>query len=62
MTDRKPNPIPFNPDTMTISQMKLCAESLRTIFHAMPTTTPEGIVGHLEHLQDTMLKRYGAPA
>lgn len=26
------NPIPFNPDTMTVRELKECAETLRSIF------------------------------
>lgn len=52
------NPIAFNPDTMTVSQLKECADTLRTLFHALPTTPPEGIVGHLEQVRDSMVKRW----
>ena len=60
MPEHKPNPIAFNPDTMTVSQLKECAETLRTLFHALPTTPPEGIVGQLEYVQDKMLRKWGS--
>ena len=53
------NPIPFNPETMTVKELKECAETLRTLFQALPTTPPEGIVGHLTQVRDEMLRRWG---
>lgn len=56
------NPIPFNPDTMTISQAKECADTLSTLFTAIErgSTTPEGIVHMLEQAREQMLQKYGA--
>lgn len=58
-----PNPIAFNPDTMTVSQLKECAETLRTLFQAMDhDNPPENITGQLEYVRERMIQRWGVPA
>lgn len=59
---KKPNPIAFNPDTMTVSALKYCADTLHTIFRAIDQENdPANIVAHLEDFRDQMLRRYGVP-
>lgn len=60
MSDRKPNPIAFNPDTMTVSQLKECADTLRTLFTMLDNEHhPMNVIGQLETVREQMLDRYG---
>lgn len=53
------NPIPFNPDTMTVSQLKECAEALSTVFDQMRRGVSETvIIGHLEQTREHMTKNW----
>jgi hypothetical protein len=55
------NPIPFNPDTMTVSQLKECAETLRMAFDGIARgVDAENIVHNLEQARDYQLSKYQA--
>lgn len=54
------NPIAFNPDTMTVSQLKECADALRTVFDCIARRVPaESIVHTLEQHRDLMTRKWG---
>lgn len=56
-----PNPIAFNPDTMTVSQLKEAAETLRTVFDGIERgVDAENIVHNLRQTRAGMLNRWGA--
>jgi hypothetical protein len=56
------NPIAFNPDTMSISQVKRCVETLRTCFELLDRDAEAGhIKVYLEQTRDQMLKLWGEP-
>ena len=43
------NPIPFNPDTMPLKQVRYCAETLRTLFEMLDRdASPEDIASYLK--------------
>lgn len=58
----KNNPIAFNPDTMTVSQLKHCAETLRMLFDGIERDDVDdtNIVFHLKQAREHMLKNWGA--
>lgn len=57
----KNNPIPFAPDTMTVKQVKQCAQVLREIFDAIERDVDsDNIVFHLKQHRDQMLREWGA--
>lgn len=61
--DRAPNPIPFNPDTMTINQAKECVETLRTAFDQINRgVDPDTLFHSLDGAMAQMIRKYGAAA
>lgn len=53
------NPIPFNPDLMTVKQLKECAYMLAQTFEALNRGIDhENIIFHLENGQKRMLKEW----
>lgn len=57
----KYNPIAFNPDTMTVSQLKFCAETLRSAFDQIDRGANEDtIVYYLGQARNQMLKQWGS--
>lgn len=53
------NPIAFNPDTMTVSQLKECAETLSTLIHSVNRgNPPEDIVLYIAQARDHMNKKW----
>lgn len=61
MPESKPvNPIPFNPDTMTVSQLKECAEVLSRMFDGIAREVPaDNMMFHLKQARDDMANRWG---
>lgn len=59
MADDK-NPIAFNPDTMTVAQLKECATTLRTLFENIDRTvdTPEDVAHFVLNARDHMNKKW----
>jgi hypothetical protein len=55
---KHPNPIAFNPDTMSVSHVKECADQLRVLFDNIDQP-PEDVVHSLKAARDNMLRRYG---
>ena len=56
------NPVTFNPDNMTINQVKRCTETLRTAFDLIERgCEAEDIKSYLEQTRDQMLKMWGEP-
>jgi uncharacterized protein (UPF0276 family) len=56
------NPIAFNPDMMTVQQLKYVAETLRTTFDLIERNlNGEDMKNYLEQARDQMLKRWGEP-
>lgn len=59
---QKLNPIPFNPDTMTISQIKDCAEALSQLYDALDRgldeTDPNNVLFHMKRGRDALRKRW----
>jgi ribosomal protein L7/L12 len=52
------NPIPFNPESLTLAQAKHYAESLRTVFELIERNVEaEQIKTYLEQVRDQMLMR-----
>lgn len=55
------NPIPFNPDTMTVSHLKECADALSLAFQGIERgVDAENIVHQLEAARDYQLRKYKA--
>jgi len=51
------NPIAFNADTMTISQVRQCAETLRTAFDQLENgATSEDIAAYLAQSRDYLAR------
>lgn len=57
----KANPIPFNPDGMTVRQLRHIAETMRTLFdgNARPDVDPSNVLFHLEQAREWMLREWG---
>ena len=54
------NPIAFNPDTMTVGQLKECAETLSQAFDSIDRgVDAENIMHNLKMAQAMMVQRYG---
>lgn len=59
MADRAVNPIPFNPDTMTLSQIKEAAETLSMIFRMVGGSyEPEMIVENIKGYQEALSRKW----
>lgn len=55
----KKNPIPFNTETMTVSQLKEVADNMRTIFASVDRgVNAEDLVGHIESLRDFWIRKW----
>jgi hypothetical protein len=58
----KLNPIPFNPDTLTISQAKQCVEALSQLYDALDRglheTDPNNVLFHMEQGRDALRKQW----
>lgn len=53
-----PNPIPFNPATMTASQLFECAETLRTLFNMVERdASAEQLEGYVLQARDFMAEK-----
>ena len=53
------NPIAFNPETMTVSQVKQCAETLRSMFDLLENGASEDtIVGYLAQSRDYLTRAW----
>jgi len=56
------NPIPFNPDYMTVKQLKECAELLSLLFTLLDRPE-EGrddlIIGNLEYARTDLARKWG---
>lgn len=55
----KQNPIPFNPDTMTVSQLKECADGLSMIFRTLDGDGNVNTRGTVRAVRDDMLRKWG---
>lgn len=55
---KTPNPVAFNPDTMTVSHLKACADTLRNLFSNLDGSA-EDVKASLESSRDFMLKKFG---
>ena len=56
------NPIPFNPDTMTVSQLKWCADTLRMLFDGVerPDVDDSNVMHHLRQAREWADKNWSA--
>lgn len=53
------NPIAFNPDTMTVSQVKKCAETLRAMFDLIDRdASPDDIAVYLKQSRDYFVRHF----
>lgn len=57
----KANPIYFNPDGMTVRQLKHIADTMRGIFDglARPDVDNSNVIFHLEQAREWMLREWG---
>lgn len=57
------NPVPFNPDTMTLRHAKDCVEALRHTFDQLDREDVGSaeIVHYLRQVRDQQLRRFGEP-
>ena len=54
------NPIPFNPELMTVKQLKRCAEALRALFDGLEREVDAAnIIHHLRQWRDQMQREAG---
>ena len=58
------NPIAFNPDTMTVSQLKECAETLRRFYGNLDRVDAgdvdtQNFFFHFRAARDDMLRKWG---
>jgi hypothetical protein len=55
------NPIPFNPETMTVSQVTQCAITLRTMFDLIDRDASDAdIANYVKQTREYLLARWGA--
>jgi hypothetical protein len=57
MSDNPENPIPFNPATMTVSDVLSCAETLSALFNMLDKQSDEQIVHSLRSARDYMIRK-----
>ncbi len=55
------NPIAFNPETMTVGQVKECTETLSMMFDMINRgSSPEDVFHRLDGARAQMLRKWGA--
>jgi len=58
--EEMPNPIAFNPDTMTLTQAKACCETLRTLYELLDRKADDADIAlYVEQSRDFMVKNWG---
>lgn len=62
MADKPKNPIPFNPDTMTVSQLKWCADTLHQLFDgvARDDAPDDRLLAYLRQAREWALQNWSA--